>query len=223
MLSRSRKARMSPLQQELNTFMDGVRNQVPAQVLQAVDQAYGALVTSNLFDHALKVGDIVPDFVLPNVHGQPVALAALLLQGPVVLSFYRGAWCPFCNIELRALQAALPALRACNANVVAVSPELPDYSLPLIERQGLAFEVLTDHGNALARQFGLSFALEGELKRISADVFGVDLPKFNGDTSWEIPVPATYVIGTDGVILLAHVDPEFRNRLDPTDILHVLA
>ena len=223
MLPSNRKTRMSPLQQELNTFMDGVRTQVPAEVLQAVDQAYAALVKSNLFDHALKVGDKAPDFALPNAHGQLVALPTLLQQGPVVLSFNRGAWCPFCNIELRSLQAALPALRARNANVVAVSPELPDYSLPLIERQGLAFEVLTDHGNDLARKFGLSFALEGELKRISVEVFGVDLPKFNGDTSWEIPVPATYVIGSDGVILLAYVDPEFRNRLDPADILRVLA
>ena len=214
---------MSALQQELNTFMDGVRGQVPPEVLSAVDQAYGKLSTSNLFAHALKVGDKAPDFILSNTHGKPVSLAALLKNGSVVLSFYRGAWCPFCNIELRALQKALPALRKLGANVVAVSPEKPDYSMPLVERESIEFEVLSDLGNTVARQFGITFPLAGELKRISVDVFGVDLPKFNGDNSWEIPIPATYVIDPSGVIRLAFVEPEFRNSLEPAVIVSRLA
>lgn len=214
---------MSALQQELNTFMDGVRGQVPAEVLSIVEQAYSQLSTSNLFAHALKEGDTAPDFVLSNTHGKPVSLAALLQKGSVVLSFYRGAWCPFCNIELRALQKALPALRKLGANVVAVSPEKPDFSMPLVERESIEFEVLSDLGNSVARKFGITFPLEGELKRISADVFGVDLPKFNGDSSWEIPIPATYLIDPSGVIRLAFVDPEFRNRLEPDEILAALA
>lgn len=213
---------MSPLQRELDDFMAGVRTQVPAAVLDKVEQAYALLGRSNLFDHALTVGDKAPDFLRPNAQGKTVALSSLLKQGSVVLSFYRGAWCPFCNIELRALQKALPALRTLGAQVVAVSPEKPDFSMPLIERAALEFEVLSDLGNVLARQFGISFPLKGELKRISAETFGVDLPKFNGDSSWEIPIPATFVIDPAGVIHLAFVDPEFRTRLDPEEIFREL-
>lgn len=202
--------------------MAGVSTQVPAEILMAVGQAYAELASSGRFNGALKVGERAPEFTLPNMRGELVTLSTLLQEGSVVLSFYRGAWCPFCNIELRALQKALPELRAKGATVVAVSPEQPDYSMPLAKREAIQFEVLSDHANALARQFGIVFPLQGELLRISRDVFGVDLPKFNGDESWELPIPATYLIDREGVIRLAFVDPEFRNRLDPAMILDAL-
>lgn len=211
------------LQQELDDFMAQVRTQVPAEVLAPIERFYAQeLHTADRFPNVLTVGRIAPDFTLPDAHGKPVRLNDLLARGPVVLSFYRGAWCPFCNMELRALQQALPELQAAGATLVAVSPELPDYSLPLIEREGLAFPVLSDLGNTVAKQFGIVFPLEGEIRRISLEVFQVDLPKFNGDSSWDLPVPATFVIAPDQTIRMAFFDPEFRHRVEPQQVLQAL-
>lgn len=211
------------LQQDLDDFMAQVRTQVPAEVLTPIERFYAQeLHAPGRFPNVLTVGRLAPDFELPDAHGKPVRLGDLLARGPVVLSFYRGAWCPFCNMELRALQKLLPDLQAASATLVAVSPELPDYSLPMIEREGLAFPVLSDLGNAVARQFGIVFPLEGDIRRISLEVFQVDLPKFNGESSWEIPVPATFVIAPDRTIRLAFFDPEFRHRVEPQQVLQVL-
>lgn len=211
------------LQQELDDFMAQVRTQVPASVLAPIERFYSQeLHTSDRFPNVLTIGNVAPDFTLPDVHGKPVRLGDLLARGPVVLSFYRGAWCPFCNMELRALQKVLPELLAAGATLVAVSPELPDYSLPLVEREGLKFPVLTDLGSSVARQFGIVFPLEGEIRRISLEVFQVDLPKFNGDQSWDLPVPATFVIAPDRTIRMAFFDPEFRHRVEPEQVLQVL-
>jgi len=211
------------LQQELDDFMAQVRTQVPADVLAPIERFYAEeLHAAGRFPKVLTVGQQAPLFELPDAHGRPVRLDELLARGPVVLSFYRGAWCPFCNMELRALQQILPALQAVGATLVAVSPELPDHSLPMVEREGLSFPVLTDRGNALARQFGIVFSLEGDIRRISLDVFQVDLPKFNGDQSWELPVPATFVIAPDRTIRMAFFDPEFRHRVEPQAVLDAL-
>lgn len=212
------------LQQELDDFMAQVRTQVPAEVLAPIERFYAReLHAPGRFPALIQPGQPAPLFELPDAHGTPVRLAELLARGPVVLSFYRGAWCPFCNLELRALQQALPQLQAAGATLVAVSPELPDYSLPLIEREGLAFPVLSDLGNTVARQFGIVFPLEGEIRRISLEVFQVDLPKFNGEPSWEIPVPATFVIASDRTVQMAFFDPEFRHRVEPQAVLDCLA
>lgn len=211
------------LQQDLDDFMAQVRTQVPADVLLPIERFYAQeLHATNRFPNVLKVGRIAPDFELPEAHGKAVRLHDLLARGPVVLSFYRGAWCPFCNMELRALQKALPELHAAGATLVAVSPELPDYSLPMVEREGLSFPVLTDRGNGVAKQFGIVFPLEGEIRRTSLEVFKVDLPTFNGDKSWDLPVPATFVIAPDRIIRMAFFDPEFRHRVEPQQVLQVL-
>lgn len=210
------------LQQQLDDFMAGVREKVPTNILSSVDAAYGELAADGRFPQALGVGDTLPAFTLNDAQGQPQSSQTLLARGPLVVSFYRGAWCPFCNIELRALQQVLPEIHALGAELVAISPELPDYSLPLIEREQLSFPVLSDLGNEVAAQCGIAFELEGELRRISLEVFGVDLPSFNGDASWRLPVPATFVVGRDGRVVLAFVDGEMRHRAEPTAILAAL-
>lgn len=211
------------LQAELDAFMADVRTKVPAEVLAPIERYYSTeLRAPGAFPNVPDVGERVADFDLPDATGKRVRLQDLLDQGPVVLSFYRGAWCPFCNLELRALQQALPALKAKGASLLAISPELPDYAMPLIEREQLAFPVLSDHGNVIARRLGLVFALEGEIRRISLEVFGVDLPKFNGVDSWDIPVPATFLLDRGGVVRMKFFDPEFRNRVEPQAIVDAL-
>jgi peroxiredoxin len=141
----------------------------------------------------------------------------LLKQGPVVLTFYRGDWCPYCNLQLRAYQAILPRIRELGANLVAISPQTPDNSLSTAEKKGLTFPVLSDGGNAVARRYGLVFSLSETLRTT-----GANLPSFNGDDSWDLPMPGTFVIAPDGTVRLAFVDADWTRRLEPAAILDAL-
>jgi peroxiredoxin len=170
---------------------------------------------------AVAAGDQAPDFSLPDVHGNSVSLSSLLKEGPVVLTFYRGGWCPYCNIQLRAYQAILPQIRALGGCLAAISPQLPDSSLSTAETNALSFPVLSDVGNFAARNFGLVYALPEEL-RAAMRSNNKALPGINGDESWELPVPATYVIRTDRRIALAYIDVDYRKRLEPNAILAAL-
>ena len=158
---------------------------------------------------------------MPDARGGYVRLNGLLAAGPVVLSFYRGGWCPYCNLELRALQQALPEITRLGATLVAVSPQTPDESLSTAEKNALAFPVLSDAGSATAKSFGIAYDLAEELRPIYTR-FGHALPDKNGDEGWVLPIPATYVIDTDGTIALAYVDVDYRNRLEPAEILTAL-
>jgi len=173
------------------------------------------------FPNALAAGDLAPDFELGNATGRPVRLSELLTRGPVVLTFYRGAWCPYCNAQLRELQEALPEIEALGASLVAVSPQLPDGSRELFDENDLTFEVLSDVESRVASKYGIVFALG------SADValflqVGTDLAKANGDESWVLPAPATFAIARDGAICYARVDADFSTRPEAAEIVAAL-
>jgi peroxiredoxin len=136
----------------------------------------------------------------------------------VVVSFYRGGWCPYCNLELRALQNALPEIKQLGAQLVAISPQTPDESLSTAEKNELEFAVLSDIGSATAKAYGIAFDLTEELRPIYSRL-GHALPDKNGDDSWILPIPATYVIDKDGIVALAFVDVDYRNRLEPAEIV----
>ena len=161
-----------------------------------------------LAERAIGVGAIAPEFSLGDSHGQRLTLSALLVHGPVVLSFYRGGWCPYCNLELRALQARLAEFTAAGAMLVAISPQAPDASLSTQEKAQLTFLVLSDPGSEVARTYGLVYTVDSQMQ----DVFrglGNDLREVNGSDVWELPIPATYVIGADGTVAYAYVDPDY--------------
>jgi len=179
------------------------------------------LRASFAMEQAIAPGDVAPDFTLPDAQGRPVSLAALREQGPVVVTFYRGGWCPYCNIQLRAYQAALPEMTALGARMVAISPQLPDGSLSTAEANALTFDVLSDVGNAAGRAFGLVYALPEELRAVMRSN-NKALPGINGDESWELPLPATYVVAADGRVVLAALDVDYRRRLAPEEILAAL-
>ncbi len=170
---------------------------------------------------ALKVGDTAPDFELPDAMGRTVRLSEMLASGPVVLAFYRGSWCPYCNRELRGLQLALPNVEAAAARMVAVSPQTPDSSLTIVERQNLTFPVLSDAGNRVARAFGLVFRVDDEVRQ-QYRAAGIDLTRSNGDDSWELPVPATYVVAPDRTITYAFVEADYTRRAAPADVVAAL-
>jgi peroxiredoxin len=174
-------------------------------------------------DNALKVGQSAPVFTLPDAFGIQVSLKALLAKGPVVVSFYRGEWCPFCNLELRALEEALPKMRALGASLIAISAEKPDHGMVVTEKNKLTFPVLSDFGNKVARQFGIVYQVGQDLKEFSKNAFQNDLALRNGDESYELPVPATYVIDTAGSIRFAHVDVDYMlGRAEPEAVVAVL-
>jgi len=193
----------------------------PAELQAVMDQATDDLAASGMAGGFLQVGDVAPDFVLPDALGNAVALADLRAQGPVVLAFYRGAWCPYCNLEVQLLQQALPDIQALGATLVAISPQTPDNSLSLAEKHGLAFPVLSDAGNAVARRFGLVFTVPEALHAVY-DKLGIDIPAHNGDGSFELPVPGTYVVGRDGTIAFAYANVDYTRRVAVGDILAAL-
>ncbi|MEM9542696.1 MAG: peroxiredoxin-like family protein [Cyanobacteria bacterium P01_E01_bin.42] len=209
------------LTQDLADLLAQNRTKQPEDVKAIMAKTDRDLAESGIVDRALKEGDTAPDFSLPNVKNQFVTLQDLLKQGAIVLSFYRGGWCPYCNMELRGLQKALPEIQALGATLVAVSPETPDNSLSTAEKNELTFEVLSDEGNKIAREFGLVFTVPEELRPVY-EGFGIDLPAHNGDTTFELPIPATYVIGSDGQIIHAFVNTDYTKRLDPEVIIAAL-
>jgi peroxiredoxin len=174
-------------------------------------------------DKALKVGDSAPDFTLPDAFGNEVSLKSLLEKGPVVVMFYRGEWCPFCNIEIHAMQQALPKLRARGATLIAISPEKPDHGIVMLEKHKLTFAVLSDFNNTVARQFGIVFQVGQELSEFSRNTFKNDISLRNGQDSRELPVPATYVIDTKSIIRFARVEVDYMlDRAEPEEVLVAL-
>jgi methionine-R-sulfoxide reductase len=183
-----------------------------------MEKALLELRKSDLLKKLPREGSKVEDFSLKNVHGKEIKLSSLLRRGPVVLTFYRGGWCPYCNLQLRAYQEKLPAFQQLGAQLVAISPELPDSGLTVAERDGLKFQVLSDTNNKVARKYGLVFKLSADLRK-AYKTSGVDLEKTQGNADWELPVPATFVIGKDRVIHYAFADIDYRKRAEPEDIL----
>lgn len=166
----------------------------------------------------VEFGERAPDFVLPDATGAEVALEDRLAAGPVVVSFYRGAWCPYCNTELQALQGSLHAIKERGASLVAISPQAPDESLSLVERLELDFDVLSDLDQAVSRAYGLQFELSSALQDIYPNL-GMDLTQHNADGSWHLPVPATFVLDPAGVVRARHVDPNYVERMPVEDIV----
>ncbi|NET31450.1 MAG: AhpC/TSA family protein [Cyanothece sp. SIO1E1] len=175
---------------------------------------------SGILASAKQTGDIAPGFTLQNATGQEVSLSEYLDKGPVVLTWYRGGWCPYCNITLRYLQQALPDIQAAGAQLLALTPELPDKSLTTQEKNELSFEVLTDTDLVVAKKYGIVFKLIDEVGEAYRKNFS--LAEFNGNDSDELPLAATYVIQPDGKITYAFLDAEYRNRAEPADILAAL-
>jgi len=179
------------------------------------------LINSGIAERTLNEGDEIPQINLPNAVGKTINVNSMLKDGPVVISFYRGAWCPYCNLELNALQQALPGIKSLGAQLIAISPNTPDNSISSIEKHGLEFEVLTDTGNKIAKEFRLVFNLAEELRPIYQQ-FNFDIPKYNGNESWDIPIPATYIVNTDGKIVCSFVNADYTQRMEPTEIINKL-
>src|SRR6201987_4109709 len=180
-----------------------------------------ARLAAMTFPSALAVGDRATDFELPNAHGRPIRLADELERGPVVRTFYRGAWCPFCNVQLRGLQQALPEIEALGASLLAVSPQQSDGSRAIVDKNALTFEVLSDLNSTVASAYGITITLSPADQALFLEV-GNDLRKGNGDNRWGLPAPATFVMGSHATLRHARVAADFTSRISPDEILAAL-
>ena len=209
------------LTQELNAFKTKFTSSQPEEIKSTMANATTDLINAKIAENSLQQGDKMPNFTLPNATGKEVTLESLLAKSAVVVSFYRGGWCPYCNMELRALQQALPEIEAKGATLVAISPETPDSSLSTKEKNELSFEVLSDRHNTFAKQLGLVFTLPETLRPIYNN-FGIDIPAHNGDATFELPLPATYVVAADGTVIYSFANADYTERLDPSQIIKAL-
>jgi len=209
------------MEQELADFRAAFERTAPAGRAALYEAKIAELLARFPLDRVLTVGDTAPDFHLARGHSRSISLVEALQDGPAVVTFYRGGWCPYCNIQLRAYQLTLPEITGLGGRLLAISPQLPDGSLSTEEKNQLAFDVLSDAGNAVAGAFGLVYALPEELREALRSN-GKALPGINGDDSWELPVPTTYVIDTNRRIALASIEIDYRKRLAPEAIIAAL-
>lgn len=210
------------LQPALDARKTEMMKTAPDDVKEVMMDAARKLAASGLVENARRAGDTAPDFTLQGVDGAPVSLAELLANGPAVLVFYRGVWCPFCSLQFKALQEKLPQIEAAGATLVGISPSTPDNSLSMAEKHRLGFRVLSDVGNRVARRYGLVYTLDERLRPLY-EGFGIDIPATNGDDSYELPLAATYVVDKRGIIRGAFLDADYTKRMEPTDIVKTLA
>jgi len=208
------------LQETLDNAKNAWEAKAPDQIKEIYADGIADVVRQNLIATAKKNDDIAPDFILTNAIGKDVQLNDYLKKGPVVLTWYRGGWCPYCNMTLHYLQEQLPTIQLKGASLLALTPELPDQSMSTAEKHQLEFEVLSDVGNKVAKEYGIVFKLTDAV----ADSYqkGFDLHGYNGDDSDELPLAATYVINQDGKIVYTFLDAEYRNRAEATEIFKAL-
>jgi peroxiredoxin len=172
-----------------------------------------------LAEHSLAAGDTLPDFELPDSAGKMVSSSQLLDQGPLVLAFFRGGWCPYCDVAMRALEAARPEVEELSVGLVGVVPEKPEELARFSAEKGLGFPLLSDQGGRLARLCGVLYSMSPAQIAYYRDKCGLDLPALGAGTGWELPLPAVYVVGTDGVVVYAFADADWAQRAEPDDII----
>jgi peroxiredoxin len=193
----------------------------PRPVIEIMHRATAELIATGAASRAKKAGDTAPSFLLKDPNGNVVDSGELLRRGPVILTFYRGVWCPYCNMELKALEAAKAKFEKYGASLIAISPQTAANSRKSIQQNDLTFPILSDSHGKVSEAFGLRFQLPDYLIELYKG-FKNDLPVFNDAPNWTLPMPARYVIGQDGVILYSEVNPDYTRRPEPEELLPVL-
>lgn len=210
-----------PVEAKLDQLRDSSADRLPPELLEAGRKGLEELKKKRIVDHALNVGDRAPEFTLGDARGRKVSSGELLAKGPMVLVFYRGSWCPFCNLYLRSLQEYVPEFEARGASLVAVSGESPDNTLTVEQKNALTFTVLSDPGFETARRFSIVYEMP-EVVNEAVLARGFDMAKYYGTGKAELPLSVTYVIDQGGTIRYAFIDPDYKRRAEPADVLAVL-
>ena len=210
------------LQDELDTVRQRCVESTPPRINRIRQDAIDNLVFSGLAKRAIRAGDHAPDFTLRDRDGSAVSSIDLLKRGPVVLVFYRGRWCPYCNVDLHAIEEVAEELRSNGASVLAISPQSPYESRATEQAYRLSFPSLVDRGGRVARAFGLRWKLSPELRAAELES-GLDLAVVNGESSWTLAMPARYVIGPRGIVEYADISADYTRRGEPNELLPVLS
>lgn len=209
--------RLQALDKQLYTGKDALK--VEAKDKAVMTQAAEDLAKA-MPNPGLKVGAKAPNFTLNNPYGKPVELNTMLRKGPVILVFYRGAWCPYCNLELKTLKETLPNFKKYGAALVAVTPQTPDKSQ--VNQDGYPFEILSDLDDQVMKAYKLYWEVPPELDAAYKHSFGLDVASFNGNGRRGLPIPGTFVIDQSGIVRAAFADADYKKRMEPADILAAL-
>ena len=209
------------LKEKIDVLKANTAKQAPAEALEVMHRAIETLKNSGIMEGILKTGDKIPQFELKSAEGVMVNSADILKNGPMILTFYRGAWWPYCNLELEALQQAVDEITALGATLVAVSPQIGKFNRAFIKKHQLNFDILSDPGNTLSNKFGLTWDFPDDLRQVYTS-FGIDLERFNSDGNWRLPMPARYVVGQDSVIRSTDVNPDHTIRPEPDETVEFL-
>lgn len=212
---------MTSLKSQTEAQVEKTRSAKP-EFMSAIDDV---IATARQFEQggdAIAVGEKVPDFSLPDAKGELVLLSQLLAKGPVIITFYRGSWCPYCNLQLRAMHSRLDEIHGLGAELVAISPEVPDESLTKTEINDMAFPVLSDQDAKIAEAFGVAWAVPEVILEHMRKDRNLELADINNGNGSVLPIPATFVVGPDGVVLWRFVEVDYRMRAEPDDIMAVL-
>ena len=209
------------LRSQLHCFYQGFLSRLGPADRQAITEANAAMRAASSCARMPEMGDLAPDFALPNQHGRLMRLSEQLRYGPVVVMFVRGGWCPFCTITLRAYQAALPAIHEAGGSLFALTPQPPDRCSTMAERDLLAFSTLSDAGNAVADRYAVVYEVPEVVRPLYLRL-GHDLPRINKTGNWRVPLPATFLVGMDGRVALADAQPSLEERLEPAKLLATL-
>lgn len=212
---------MQSLQQQTDAKIQEGRQKNPT-FMNNVDDIIAQAKAFQQSDDAIKLNQSAPAFTLPNPNGQLISLSDLLLQGPVVVTFYRGSWCPYCNLQLRAMQSRLADIHALGAQLVAISPQIPDGSLSQDDISNMDFIVLSDQHAKVAAQYGVAWEVPDFLTEHMRVDRKLDLEAINNGNSNILPIPATFVIDSDGKVIWRFVDVDYRTRAEPSDIIDAL-
>jgi peroxiredoxin len=209
------------LQDRLDSITAQTRDLVQPERLELNERAIAELFATNIEDHLLKPGDTAPEFALPDVNGKLVRSTDLLALGPLIVSFFRGRWCPYCVTELETWRDLFPALRERGVLLVAISPQTVRQNDFTLDQHSLPFPLLRDEGAQTAEAFGAAYTVAGPMQNYYRSIL-VNIPFINGESSWRLPVPATFVIAPDGVIRWAQGHADFRVRPEPAEVIKVL-
>lgn len=210
------------LQQSLDRLKVRIEGGMPPEFVNIMHQATRDLEASGIGEKILKAGGKAPEFKLPNHKGELISSEELLAKGPLLITFYRGVWCPYCNTDLAYLKKYKEEVEAKGATLLSISPQTQEFNGQIVKGQKLNYDLLSDKGNGVASAFGLKWEMVDPLKSLYDDRFGINLPTYNGEDSWTLPVPARFIIGQDGVIKYAEYSIDYTKRPNPDVLIEAL-
>lgn len=212
---------MADLQKSLDKLKERIESNMPKEAVAIMHQATKELQESSISNEILKTGSIAQEFSLQNQNGKTIKSADLLKSGPLIITFYRGVWCPYCNKDLSYLNKFTKTFEEKGATTISISPQLPEFNKQIVEQQHLSYDLLSDLQNNVADSFGLKWTMKDPLQSLY-NSFGINLPKYNGDESWTLPIPARFIINPDGKIVYSEFSIDYTQRPNPDVLLEHL-